>query len=147
MRRACHDLKSIIEKWCPVYNGCLAVAGETVLEEPSELGVAVGHVVKRLGEAGDDMAEAGERGVDLLRLLKRIANSPSLCHLLAPSQVHEVQLGVQLADTVGQKHHQKQMTPRRVLVGLRSCHVPVALRESDKLICLNPAVHSLYLLY
>lgn len=65
-------------------------------------------------ESVDHIPEAGEREVDLPRLIECCATHPTLVHLLTASQVHEVEPPPPLLPA--HLHRQERMRTRTVLI-------------------------------
>ena len=66
----------------------LAVASQAVLEEVGELGVPIGDVGVLLGEGHDDVAEVGERLVDVLGLSQPQSFTAAILHPLTPGEIN-----------------------------------------------------------
>ena len=66
----------------------LTVAAQAVLEKVGELGVAVGNVGVLLGEGHDDVAEVGQRLVDVLGLGQSQPLAPAVLDPLASGEIN-----------------------------------------------------------
>lgn len=74
------------------HHECASVSPQGVLQQPGQLGVAVGHILGASVHQGrDDVAQGRQRQVDLGGLAQTLTRGPRLGLTLAPRQVDQVE--------------------------------------------------------